>query len=228
MTTWFDCSVPEPEYAAIRKAYESAPLHEQDLQPEPMSQFNEWFAQAVEAGLPEPNAMTLATVDEANRPCARTVLLKGVDTRGFAFATNYHSRKGTQIAGNSAVALVFLWLPLARQVCVRGTAVPAPREQSQAYFASRPREHQLGAWSSAQSQPIADRQTLQDAYARAAQEFPDTVPTPEHWGIFIVEPESIEFWQGQSSRLHDRLEYVRTAPGGIDDPGAWSLRRLSP
>ena len=225
---WFDKPVPTPDYAALRVGYTSQPLRQADMAPDPLTHFQAWFADALAAELLEPNAMTLATVDAAGHPAARTVLLKGVDHRGFQFASNYASAKGQQIDANSAVALVMVWLPLSRQVCVRGRAQRASREESQAYFASRPRGHQLGAWASTQSQVIAGREELLAAYAEAEQRFPDEVPTPEHWGLYTVIPDTIEFWQGQQSRLHDRLRYRRLAQTGMDDASAWVLERLAP
>lgn len=220
--------MPSPDYAALRVGYEAQPLLEADMALTPLAQFESWFSAALAADLLEPNAMTLATVDSSGHPAARTVLLKGVDRRGFQFASNYASAKGTQIEANPHVALVLVWLPLSRQVCVRGRAQRAPQAESAAYFASRPRGHQLGAWASQQSQVIPDRAALRDAYAEVEERFPDEVPTPEHWGLYTVSPDTVEFWQGQQSRLHDRLRYGRIAQGGIDDAAAWVLERLAP
>lgn len=194
----------------------------------PLAQFEQWFSSAVDAELLEPNAMTLATVDAQGRPAARTVLLKGVDARGFLFASNYASAKGQHITGNPHVALVLLWLPLSRQICIRGSAERASSDESAAYFASRPRGHQLGAWASTQSEVIADRAALDTSFAEAEARYPAAVPTPEHWGLYLVRAESVEFWQGQQSRLHDRLRYRRVADGGLDSANAWVLERLAP
>ena len=217
-----------PDYARIRLGYRAEPLREADLANTPKAQFEHWFSQALAAELIEPNAMTVATVDTEGNPAARTVLLKGVDSRGFLFATNYNSSKGLQIAQHPAVALVLTWLPLSRQVCIRGFAQQAPRQESAAYFASRPRGHQLGAWASPQSQVIPNREFLSEAYAQVEERFPEEVPVPEHWGLIVVRPETVEFWQGQESRMHDRLRYRRVADGAIDDPSAWVVERLAP
>lgn len=217
-----------PDYAQIRLGYRAEPLLEGNLAPTPLAQFEAWFADALTADIIEPNAMTLATIDPAGNAAARTVLLKGLDARGFQFATNYASAKAADIAAHPSVALVFTWLPLSRQVCIRGVAAKAPREESAAYFATRPRGHQLGAWASQQSQVIANREVLQDNYARVDAQFAQDVPLPENWGIFIVRPETVEFWQGQESRMHDRLRYRRIADLGLDDSRAWTIERLAP
>lgn len=217
-----------PDYARIRLGYNAEPLLEGDLAPHPMAQFEAWFAQALTADVIEPNAMTLATIDPDGKAAARTVLLKGLDARGFQFATNYSSAKATDIDAHSSVALVFTWLPLSRQVCIRGTATKAPREESAAYFATRPRGHQLGAWASQQSQVIANREALQENYATFDAQFDQNVPLPDNWGIFIVRPDTVEFWQGQESRLHDRLRYRRIADLGLDESQAWTIERLAP
>lgn len=211
------------ELAALRQDYSRMSLRRADLAPEPIAQFGKWFAEAHEAGLLEPNAMILATVDATGQPWTRTVLLKVCDERGFTFFTNYEGAKAIQIEANDRVALTFLWTPIERQVNVTGRARKSTREESAEYFASRPRASQLGAWSSRQSAVIADQAQLQRQYAEAEARFAGgDVPLPPNWGGYCVVPETVEFWQGSRSRLHDRLRYQRQPDGG------WLIERLSP
>jgi pyridoxamine 5'-phosphate oxidase len=211
------------ELAALRQEYSRTALRRADLAPEPIAQFAKWFAEAHEAGVLEPNAMIVATVDATGQPWTRTVLLKICDERGFTFFTNYDGAKATQIAANPRVALTFLWTAIERQVNVTGRAEKTSREESAAYFASRPRASQLGAWSSRQSTVIADQAQLQRQYAEAEARFAGgDVPLPPNWGGYCVVPETVEFWQGSRSRLHDRLRYTREAGGD------WFIERLSP
>jgi pyridoxamine 5'-phosphate oxidase len=168
------------------------------------------------------NAMTLATVDKNGKPSSRTVLLKSVDERGFIFFTNYDSRKGRELAENPHAALTFFWSELERQVCVAGTVSKLPAAESEAYFKSRPRGSQIGAWASEQSAPIPDRKTLEVKWRELEQKFPGEIPLPPNWGGFILSPERIEFWQGRPSRLHDRFQYSRQPDGN------WKIERLSP
>jgi pyridoxamine 5'-phosphate oxidase len=199
------------------------PLLETDLAPTWLEQFQNWFADAVAAGLPEPNAMVVATSDAEGHPSVRTVLLKGVDDRGLVFFTNYHSRKGSQLAANPYAGLLFPWHPLTRQVAVTGPVEQVDRAETEAYFATRPRESQLGAWASPQSQVVASRAELDEILARTEARFAgdDTIPAPPHWGGFRVRPDTVEFWQGREGRLHDRLRYRATAEN-------WVVERLAP
>lgn len=216
--------------ADLRISYESGTLEPADLPANPLDAFGQWFQAAAATGMPEPNAMVLATADADGQPSARTVLLKQADRRGFAFYTNLTSRKGRELAANQRAACVFAWLPLQRQVCVVGRATPIDRDEVAEYFTSRPRDSQLGAWVSRQSTVIADREVLHERFETIQQRFADAdVPVPEFWGGWLIEPDSVEFWQGRVSRLHDRLRFRRTvAEAGMDDASGWSLERLSP
>jgi pyridoxamine 5'-phosphate oxidase len=206
----------------LGEQYTGAPLDPDDCDPDPITEFRNWFAAAVAAQLPNVNAMTLATVDERDRPTARIVLLKEVDDRGFTFFTNYQSRKGDDLVVHPFAALVFYWEPLHRQIRIEGEVERLSPEESDAYFASRPRGSQLGAIASPQSRPIATRAALEELVTRAAQELGDNAPPrPAHWGGFRVVPDLLEFWQGQPSRLHDRVRYLKTGD-------AWVRDRLAP
>jgi len=214
-----------PDLAAERIDYSGEQLLESEVPADPYALFDRWLAAAFQAKadglLPEPTAMVVAT-SANDRPSARTVLLKDFGPAGFTFFTNYDSRKAGELATNAHVALHFGWYPLQRQVRVEGTAARVPRAESEAYFATRPRGSQLGAWASRQSSEVASREELTAAYAAAAARFAgQDVPCPDFWGGFRVTPESVEFWQGRPSRMHDRLLYTRDGPG-------WSLTRLSP
>jgi pyridoxamine 5'-phosphate oxidase len=210
--------------ADLRKDYSLAGLNEADLAKDPFRQFEKWFQEAQAAKLLEPNAMTLATTGADGRPSARTVLLKGLDGRGFVFYTNHDSRKGRELSHIPRAALVFAWLPLERQVVVEGSVSRVSREESEAYFHSRPRASQLGAWVSQQSGVITGRTVLEDALKALEHKYAGKeVPLPPHWGGFRVSPETVEFWQGRRSRLHDRLRYRREAKGG-----EWTVERLAP
>jgi pyridoxamine 5'-phosphate oxidase len=198
-------------------------LLETDLAAGWAEQFAVWFADAAAFGLPEPNAMVVATADRSGRPSARTVLLKGFDAGGFVFFTNYESRKGAELAANPYASLVFPWFPMQRQVLVGGAVERVTRAETEAYFASRPRGSQLGAWASPQSQVLPDRAAVEAALAAAIERFGDApVPPPPQWGGFRLVPETVEFWQGRSNRLHDRLRFRRTAEQ------VWVVERLAP
>ncbi|MCX5397684.1 pyridoxamine 5'-phosphate oxidase [Streptomyces sp. NBC_00102] len=213
----------------MREQYRSEAFDEQDLAPAPMEQFARWFRQvAAHGALHEPNAMVVSTASPDGRPTSRTVLLKGFDERGFVFYTNYESRKGRELAANPHVSLLFPWHPLARQVQVTGVAEQVSREETVAYFRTRPHGSQLGAWASAQSTVIGSRRELTERYEELAARYPEgtKVPVPPHWGGFRVTPETVEFWQGHENRLHDRLRYVRL-PAPESGP-AWRVERLCP
>ncbi|MEV5549552.1 pyridoxamine 5'-phosphate oxidase [Streptomyces sp. NPDC052309] len=213
------------DLASMRKQYRAEGLSETELAATPLEQFARWFKQAAtEGGMFEPNAMVVSTADTEGRPSSRTVLLKHFDERGFVFYTNYDSQKARELDGNPYVSLLFPWHPMARQVIVAGVARRTGREETVAYFRSRPHGSQLGAWASAQSSVVGSRAELDAAYAELAARYPEgeQVPVPPHWGGFRVVPRTVEFWQGRENRLHDRLRYVAQADG------AWRVERLSP
>ncbi|MFC9689898.1 pyridoxamine 5'-phosphate oxidase [Kribbella sp. NPDC056951] len=207
----------------MRQTYGLGELLEDQLDADPIAQFGVWLAQATDAGITEPNAMVLATADADGRPSARTVLLKGLDERGFVFYTNQQSRKADDLAANPYCALVFPWHAMERQVRIEGTVSKLPSEEVDAYFAARPRESQLGAWASQQSQPVESRAELDLQYASYERQWPEgtEIATPYFWGGYRVDPQAFEFWQGRVGRLHDRLAYRRTS-------SSWELVRLQP
>ncbi|PZG99317.1 pyridoxamine 5'-phosphate oxidase [Streptomyces sp. NTH33] len=213
------------DLASMRKHYREEGLTEAGLADTPVAQFARWFQQAATEGrLFEPNAMVVSTADAEGRPSSRTVLLKSFDERGFVFYTNYGSRKGRDLARNPYVSLLFPWHPMARQVIVQGVARRTGRDETAAYFRTRPHGSQLGAWASAQSTVVSTRAEIDAVYAELAARYPEgeQVPVPPHWGGFRVAPRSVEFWQGRENRLHDRLRYVAEPDGG------WRVERLSP
>ncbi len=214
--------LPKHDLASIRMDYARAGLEERDLDPSPIKQIERWLADAIHAEHPEPTAMNLATLDEDGAPSSRIVLLKGVD-EGLVFFTNYESGKGKALARHPHACANLFWVLLERQVRVRGVVAKVSREESEAYFASRPRESQLGAWASAQSTVIAGRAELEKRLEETRARFGGgPIPCPSHWGGYRLVPEAIEFWQGRTSRLHDRLRYTRAGAA------EWRIERLSP
>lgn len=210
------------DLAALRSTYADRGLLESEVLADPMAQLERWLAEAVEAGIPEPNAMVVATVDVDGTPSARIVLLKGLDASGVTFFTNLSSRKGQAIAHEPRVALVLPWHAIGRQVRLEGTASPVSREETQEYFDTRPYGSQIGAWASPQSEVVTDRAELEQGWESAAARFPigSRVPAPAHWGGLRVVPDVVEFWQGRPDRMHDRLRYRRES--------TWTLERLAP
>lgn len=208
--------------ADLRKDYSHASLTEADVDPDPIRQFSIWFEQALEAGIPEANAMSVATVGADGRPSSRILLIKDVDSKGFTWFTNYASRKGRELAVHPHAALLFHWVELERQVRIEGRVQKLPDAQSDAYFQSRPLKSRLGAIASAQSEPVDSRETLEQRFADAEAAHGDHPVRPAHWGGYRLVPDRIEFWQGRPSRLHDRILYTRCADGG------WRRERLQP
>ena len=209
--------------ADLRRDYASRALTEDAADPDPLRQFGTWFDEALRSQLIDVNAMTLATASPGGEPAARIVLLKGVDEAGFVFYSNYESAKGRHLSANPRACLLFFWAELERQVRVTGSVTRTTSEESESYFHSRPFESQIGAAISDQSRTVSDRSRLEKRYAEAAEKYKGSiVPRPDHWGGYRVKPETIEFWQGRTSRLHDRLLYSRQADG------SWSRSRLEP
>lgn len=208
-----------------RVQYETAGLELGDLDPSPIAQWHRWYADAVEAGVAEPNAMVLGTIDADGVPDARVVLARGVDERGIVFFGNYESAKGEQLAANPVASLVFPWLDLHRQVRVRGRVEMLSAAESDDYFASRPRDSQLGAWASEQSRPLLGRTELEERIVAFGERFPGAVPRPPQWGGWRLVPTVFEFWQGRPSRLHDRFRYTGDVHG---ESRTWSITRLNP
>ncbi|MBI3153820.1 MAG: pyridoxamine 5'-phosphate oxidase [Burkholderiales bacterium] len=216
------------DLAALRKSYERDALDERAADPDPLRQFQHWMQQALSAQLPEPTAMTVATVGADGRPSTRVVLVKGVDSRGLVWYTNYGSRKGRELAGNPFAALQFHWVELERVVRIEGRVERCSEAESDAYFASRPLDSRIGAWASPQSEVIASRAVLVANAAKASARFALNPPRPPHWGGFRLVPERWEFWQGRKSRLHDRLRYRQPAEGDRPGVAGWVMERLAP
>ncbi len=212
----------DKDIAALRKSYEHGELDETQSAADPLLQFELWLDQALKAELPEPNAMTLATVGPDGRPSTRVVLIKGCDARGIVWYTNYESRKGRELAGNPFAALQFHWVELERVVRIEGRVEKTDDAEADAYYRSRPLDSRLGAWASPQSQVIASRAVLVANAAKAGARYALNPPRPPHWGGYRLVPDRWEFWQGRRSRLHDRLRYLR------QDDGRWLRERLAP
>lgn len=207
----------------IRKDYKLASLNKKDVLPDPFQQFEKWFNEVIESRVDEPNAMTLATASKDGKPSARIVLLKGFDERGFYFYTNYESRKALELAENPNAALVFFWKELERQVRMEGKVRKTASDMSDAYFHSRPEKSRIGAWASPQSRIIASRDFLDQEVKKVEERFKNMpVTRPSFWGGYVLQPEKVEFWQGRSSRLHDRIHY------SLGEEGRWQIERLAP
>lgn len=217
--------LPAADVSSLRRDYKRGQLRREDLLENPVEMFRLWFEEAKAAGVVEPNAMTLATADGSGRVSARTVLLKAYDERGFVFFTNYGSRKAAEMAENPRAALLFPWLTLERQVSIRGPVEKISAKESLAYFLSRPVGSRIGAWVSEQSKVVSSRRILEEKFRQLLEQFSaGEVPKPDWWGGYRVLPESMEFWQGGSNRIHDRFEYTRQP----QESGMWSLARLQP
>ncbi len=209
------------DLASLREDYKQQSLNESDLLADPIAQFERWFSQALASKVPEPNAMTLATVGAQGQPSARIVLLKGLESGGFSFFTNYNSQKGQDLAHEPRAAMLFCWLELERQVRIEGVVKKVSAAESDKYFSVRPALSRLGAWASAQSSVIANREVLEKSMAQYQAHYGDKAPRPEHWGGYVLRPTTMEFWQGRRSRLHDRLRYTRQQE-------QWQIDRLAP
>ncbi|MCW3071054.1 MAG: Pyridoxamine 5-phosphate oxidase [Bacteroidetes bacterium] len=205
----------------LRHDFSKESLDEKDVHKNPVTQFSKWFREAVDAKVNEPNAMALSTVSAEGKPSSRIVLLRNFDENGFVFYTNYTSRKGEEIMGNPNAALLFFWPELERQVRIEGILKKQTAEESDMYFNSRPRGSKLGAWTSTQSKVIADRNVLDEEYAKLDKKYPGDVPRPAHWGGYVLTPQSVEFWQGRQSRLHDRILFTLEKEN-------WTIERLAP
>ena len=211
-TQWFE---------SLRVSYEQGELNESDINHNPLDQFNKWLQEAINNQVPEPNAMVLATVSKDGQPGARNVLLKSADDNGFIFFSNKHSDKASDLKQNPNCTLLFSWLSQHRQVIVKGKAEEISKEESNTYFQTRPYGSRISAWVSEQSQVIKNREELEIKVKEVMDKYPENVPMPDHWGGYLVKPESIEFWQGRPSRLHDRIRFTKKA-------NTWSIERIAP
>jgi pyridoxamine 5'-phosphate oxidase len=211
-TQWFE---------SLRVSYEQGELNESDINHNPLDQFNKWLEEAIKNQVPEPNAMVLATVNKDGQPAARNVLLKSADDNGFIFFSNKHSDKASDLKQNPNCTLLFSWLSQHRQVIVKGKAEEISKEESNTYFQTRPYGSRISAWVSEQSQVIKNREELEKRVKEVMDKYPENVPMPDHWGGYLVKPESIEFWQGRPSRLHDRIRFTKKT-------NTWSIERIAP
>jgi pyridoxamine 5'-phosphate oxidase len=211
-TQWFE---------SLRVSYEQGELNESDINHNPLDQFNKWLQEAIKNQVPEPNAMVLATVNKDGQPGARNVLLKSADDNGFIFFSNKHSDKASDLKQNPNCTLLFSWLSQHRQVIVKGKAEEISKEESNTYFQTRPYGSRISAWVSEQSQVIKNREALEIKVKEVMDKYPENVPMPDHWGGYLVKPESIEFWQGRPSRLHDRIRFTKKA-------NTWAIERIAP
>ena len=211
-TQWFE---------SLRVSYEQGELNESDINHNPLDQFNKWLQEAIKNQVPEPNAMVLATVNKDGQPGARNVLLKSADDNGFIFFSNKNSDKASDLKQNPNCTLLFSWLSQHRQVIVKGKAAEISREESNTYFQTRPYGSRISAWVSEQSQVIKNREELETKVKEFMDKFPENVPMPDYWGGYLVKPESIEFWQGRPSRLHDRIRFTKKA-------NTWTIERIAP
>ena len=211
-TQWFD---------SLRVSYEQGELNESEVNHNPLDQFNKWLQEAIKSQVPEPNAMVLSTVNTDGQPSARNVLLKSADDNGFIFFTNKNSDKASDLKLNPHCTLLFSWLSQHRQVIVKGKAEEISKEESNTYFQTRPYGSRISAWVSNQSQPIKNREELEKRVNEFMDKYPENVPMPDHWGGYLVKPESIEFWQGRPSRLHDRIRFTKKS-------NAWTIERIAP
>jgi pyridoxamine 5'-phosphate oxidase len=211
-TQWFE---------SLRVSYEQGELNESDINHNPLVQFNKWLEEAIKNQVPEPNAMVLATVNKDGQPAARNVLLKSADDNGFIFFSNKHSDKASDLKQNPNCTLLFSWLSQHRQVIVKGKAEEISKEESNTYFQTRPYGSRISAWVSEQSQVIKNREELEKRVKEVMDKYPENVPMPDHWGGYLVKPESIEFWQGRPSRLHDRIRFTKKT-------NTWSIERIAP
>jgi pyridoxamine 5'-phosphate oxidase len=218
----FNVSDWNEQLREMREEYDSTPLRKSDLKECPIEQFSLWLKDASDAGVPDSNACSLATVDEESRPVARAILLKGMEGGRFVFYTNFNSRKATQLINSSSASMHFPWFALQRQVMITGKVAKFEESKTEEYFRSRPYFSKLGAWASMQSEPLDSRETLEKAFIEAREKYGDDPPRPPHWGGFALQPDTIEFWQGGPHRLHDRFLFER------DEIGDWNVRRLYP
>lgn len=217
-------STRKNDIASIRREYNREELLEKNVASNPLDQFSIWFQDALDTEFMEANAMTLSTESHEGKPSSRIVLLKGFDKSGFRFFSNYESPKGKELEANPHAALCFLWPVLERQVRIEGEVHKLSREESEEYFQQRPRDSQLGAWASEQSQTVESREELEANFAKMEKRFTnEQIPTPEFWGGYVLEPASVEFWQGRKGRLHDRIKYLNS-----DDDQDWKIQRLAP